>query len=44
MPPGVPVACMGVDGARNAAIFAAKVLAQGLPGSVLELDPPSVEG
>ena len=41
MPPGVPVACMAVDGGRNAAIFAAKVLAQGLPGSVLELDPPS---
>ena len=43
MPPGVPVACMAVDGARNAAIFAAKVLAQGLPGSVLELDPPRPE-
>src|SRR4051794_820096 len=27
MPPGVPVASMGVDAARNAAIFAARVLA-----------------
>jgi phosphoribosylaminoimidazole carboxylase PurE protein len=41
MPPGVPVACMAIDGARNAAIFAAKVLAQGLPGSVQTVEPPS---
>jgi phosphoribosylaminoimidazole carboxylase PurE protein len=27
MPPGVPVACMGVDGARNAALLAARILA-----------------
>jgi 5-(carboxyamino)imidazole ribonucleotide mutase len=27
MPPGVPVACMAVNGARNAALFAAQVLA-----------------
>jgi phosphoribosylaminoimidazole carboxylase PurE protein len=27
MPPGVPVACVGVDGARNAAILAAQILA-----------------
>ena len=26
MPPGVPVACVGVDNARNAAVLAAKVL------------------
>ena len=26
MPPGVPVACVGVDGARNAAVLAAKIL------------------
>lgn len=26
MPPGVPVACVGVDAARNAAILAAKIL------------------
>jgi 5-(carboxyamino)imidazole ribonucleotide mutase len=26
MPPGVPVACVAVDGARNAAILAAKIL------------------
>jgi 5-(carboxyamino)imidazole ribonucleotide mutase len=29
MPPGVPVACVSVDGARNAAVLAAKILAQG---------------
>lgn len=28
MPPGVPVACMAINGSRNAAIFAAKILAQ----------------
>jgi len=26
MPPGVPVACVGLNGARNAAILAAKIL------------------
>ena len=26
MPPGVPVACVGVNGARNAAVLAAKIL------------------
>ena len=26
MPPGVPVACVGVDAARNAAVLAAKIL------------------
>jgi phosphoribosylaminoimidazole carboxylase PurE protein len=26
MPPGVPVACVGVDNARNAAVLAARVL------------------
>jgi 5-(carboxyamino)imidazole ribonucleotide mutase len=29
MPPGVPVACVSVDGAKNAAILAARILAQG---------------
>ena len=29
MPPGVPVACVGVDGARNAAALAVRVLAAG---------------
>jgi 5-(carboxyamino)imidazole ribonucleotide mutase len=29
MPEGVPVACMAVNGSRNAAIYAAKILAQG---------------
>jgi 5-(carboxyamino)imidazole ribonucleotide mutase len=29
MPPGVPVACVSVDGAHNAAILAARILAQG---------------
>lgn len=26
MPPGVPVACVGIDGARNAAVLAARIL------------------
>lgn len=26
MPPGVPVACMAVDGAKNAGVFAARIL------------------
>jgi 5-(carboxyamino)imidazole ribonucleotide mutase len=29
MPAGVPVACMAVNGARNAAIYASKILSQG---------------
>jgi phosphoribosylaminoimidazole carboxylase PurE protein len=29
MPPGVPVACVSVNGSRNAAILAAKILGQG---------------
>ena len=29
MPPGVPVACVSVNGGRNAAILAAKILAHG---------------
>jgi phosphoribosylaminoimidazole carboxylase PurE protein len=29
MPPGVPVACVSVNGSRNAAVLAAKILAQG---------------
>jgi phosphoribosylaminoimidazole carboxylase PurE protein len=35
MPPGVPVACVSLDGAKNAAILAAKILGQGggYPGS-----------
>jgi phosphoribosylaminoimidazole carboxylase PurE protein len=28
MPPGVPVACVGVDNARNAALLAARILGQ----------------
>ena len=31
MPPGVPVACMAVNGARNAALFAAAILALKYP-------------
>jgi len=27
MPPGVPVACVGVDGAKNAAVLAARIIA-----------------
>jgi len=35
MPPGVPVACVSLDGAKNAAVLAAQILAQGggYPGS-----------
>jgi phosphoribosylaminoimidazole carboxylase PurE protein len=29
MPPGVPVACVGVDNAKNAAVLAARILAVG---------------
>jgi 5-(carboxyamino)imidazole ribonucleotide mutase len=29
MPPGVPVACVSLDGAKNAAVLAAKILGQG---------------
>jgi phosphoribosylaminoimidazole carboxylase PurE protein len=29
MPPGVPVACVGVDNARNAAVLAARILGSG---------------
>jgi len=28
MPPGVPVACVGVDGAKNAAVLAARILGE----------------
>jgi 5-(carboxyamino)imidazole ribonucleotide mutase len=31
MPPGVPVACMAINGARNAAIFASKIIDQSPP-------------
>jgi 5-(carboxyamino)imidazole ribonucleotide mutase len=37
MPPGVPVACVSIDGARNAAILAARILAQGGGLPVTEL-------
>jgi 5-(carboxyamino)imidazole ribonucleotide mutase len=42
MPPGVPVACVSLNGARNAAILAAKILGQGggYPGSPR---PPTAE-
>ena len=29
MPPGVPVACVGLDNARNAAVLAARIIASG---------------
>jgi len=29
MPPGVPVACVGIDAAKNAAVFAAQVIGAG---------------
>jgi 5-(carboxyamino)imidazole ribonucleotide mutase len=40
MPPGVPVACMAINGSRNAAIFASKILAQGGP---VDAGPPTAE-
>jgi 5-(carboxyamino)imidazole ribonucleotide mutase len=38
MPPGVPVACVGVDSAKNAAVLAARILAigEGPPARSLE--------
>jgi phosphoribosylaminoimidazole carboxylase PurE protein len=42
MPPGVPVACVSVNGAKNAAILAAKILAQGGAYSGPPL-PPTAE-
>jgi phosphoribosylaminoimidazole carboxylase PurE protein len=41
MPPGVPVACVSVNGAKNAAILAAKILAQG--GAYSPPGPPTLE-
>jgi 5-(carboxyamino)imidazole ribonucleotide mutase len=32
MPPGVPVACVAIDGAKNAAILAAQILSLKYPG------------
>src|SRR2546429_6160577 len=32
MPPGIPVARVGVDSSRNAAVLAARILASGTPG------------
>lgn len=37
MPPGVPVATVGVDGARNAGILAAQILATGDPVMMKEM-------
>jgi phosphoribosylaminoimidazole carboxylase len=34
MPPGIPVACMAINGAKNAAIFAASILASTAPPSI----------
>jgi phosphoribosylaminoimidazole carboxylase PurE protein len=41
MPPGVPVACVSVNGAKNAAVLAAKILAQG--GAYRPPSPPTAE-
>src|SRR4051794_12490151 len=35
-PPGVPVGCMAINGSRNAAIYAAKILAQGQGAPVVD--------
>jgi 5-(carboxyamino)imidazole ribonucleotide mutase len=37
MPPGVPVACVAVDGGRNAALLAAQILATGDDGLAAKL-------
>jgi 5-(carboxyamino)imidazole ribonucleotide mutase len=37
MPPGVPVACVGVDNAKNAAVLAARILDSGTGA-----DPPAL--
>jgi phosphoribosylaminoimidazole carboxylase PurE protein len=37
MPPGVPVACVGVDNAKNAAVLAARIL-----DSAAGADPPAL--
>ncbi len=36
MPPGVPVACVSVDGARNAALLAARILRVAPPSPPLQ--------
>jgi len=38
MPPGVPVACMAINGAVNAAIFAAQILATSDPALAARLE------
>ncbi len=38
MPPGVPVASMGIDGAKNAALFAVRILALNRDGLAEKLD------
>lgn len=38
MPPGVPVACVGIDNARNAAVLAAQIIAQTDAGVKEKLD------
>jgi len=35
MPPGVPVACVGVDNAKNAAVFAARILSASEPTATI---------
>jgi phosphoribosylaminoimidazole carboxylase PurE protein len=42
MPPGVPVACVSLNGARNASILAAQILAQG--GGYPDPPPPPAPG
>ncbi|MDR1482103.1 MAG: 5-(carboxyamino)imidazole ribonucleotide mutase [Synergistaceae bacterium] len=46
MPPGVPVACMGIDGARNAALMALRIAAvrdESLSGKLAEWAERSAE-
>jgi len=40
MPPGIPVACVGIDGAKNAAILALEIIAlkeEGIRNKLIEM-------
>jgi phosphoribosylaminoimidazole carboxylase PurE protein len=43
MPPGVPVACVGLDNAKNAAVLAARILGAGDPAPPSGGPPTAVE-
>jgi phosphoribosylaminoimidazole carboxylase PurE protein len=41
MPPGIPVGSVGIDGAKNAALLAARILALSVPGILTRLQTQS---